>query len=118
MTLERHRSKLIPDVDFNLEGRLFVTDNEGTFPIRGGGKSRDKLPGPDAFQRPSMVVDDVQSFRSYDPRRAKERKYKPKEPSRFGQEVADLPNGECTWNWNDSSETVKMLKFYQVPVGC
>ncbi len=104
MTLERHKSKLIPDVDFSLEGRVFVTDTEGTFPIRGGGKSREKLPGPDAFARPSMVgsddvpVRDNQSFHSYDPKRMSEyerkRKYKPKEPSRFGQEVANLPNSK------------------------
>ena len=94
MTLERHKSKLIPDVDFNLEGRLFVTDNEGTFPLRGGGKARDKLPGPDGFEKPSMV-DDIQSYRSYDPKRAKDkkRKFKQRQPSRFGQEVANLPNG-------------------------
>ena len=66
------------------------------FPSEEEAKPGKSYPGPDAFQRPSMVADDVQSFRSYDPRRAKERKYKPKEPSRFGQEVADLPNGEYT----------------------
>ena len=96
MTLERHKSKLIPDVDFSLEGRLFVTDNEGTFPVRGSGKTRERLPGPEGFQRPSMVADDVQSFRSYDPRR--ERKFKPREPSRFGREVANLPNSESQLN--------------------
>ncbi len=95
MTLERHKSKLIPDVDFNLEGRLFVTDVEGTFPIRGGTKSRDKLPGPEEFTRPHSEFNDVNSFRSYDPKRDrdKKRKYKPNEPSKFGQEVANLPPG-------------------------
>ena len=34
MTLERHRSKLIPDIDFAGDGRLFVTNREGTFPLR------------------------------------------------------------------------------------
>ena len=54
MTLERHRSKLIPDVDFSMEGRLFVTDTEGTFPLRGGQKTRERLPGPEGFERPHM----------------------------------------------------------------
>ena len=42
MTLERHKSKLIPDVDFSGDGRIFVTDREGTFPLRSKSQSKER----------------------------------------------------------------------------
>lgn len=67
MTLDRHRSKLIPEIDFGRDGRLFVTDREGTFPLAVKKGSKERHPAPDYDE------DDVKSFHSYDKRRAMDR---------------------------------------------
>ena len=110
MTLERHRSKLIPDVDFSGEGRIFVTDVDGTFPLRHGKKPRDALPKDLMAPNGTVPVPppdyDTASYRSYDPYRDKARKYKPQKPSnRFGEEVNNL-----TWGSSGSQSLQRKLR--------
>lgn len=102
MTLERHKSKLIPDVDFGGDGRLFVTDNDGTFPMRGAKKGKERVPTPD--------YEDVKSYRSYDPKRNKRvsGRFKQKEPSRFAKEVNDAAG---TWGSGNASLQRKLRRL-------
>lgn len=139
MTLERHRSKLIPDIDFSAEGRLFVTDRQGTFPLRykgskkagkdqqqqpsksGNHKSDDKRDtGNDSqemYERPSgweydpdyRVFDDLSSYRSFDPARDVNRKYKPKKVSNYERAMRDI-TGTMSSRESTSSLTRKVRR--------
>ena len=81
MTLDRHRSRLIPEVDLGGDGRLVVSEVEGTFPTRG-------QPSKDRLSLPAEFNVDVQSFRSYNPKPKKRQKIN--EAGRFGEEVKRL----------------------------
>ncbi|KAK2193473.1 hypothetical protein NP493_12g04008 [Ridgeia piscesae] len=72
MTLERHKSHLIPDVECTPEG-IFVTDRDGSFALRGKRSGRTTPPA------------DYDTYRSYDSAR-KQRAYKPRPLSHFSQE--------------------------------
>ncbi len=89
MTLERHRSKLIPDVNYSLDGTLFVTDREGTFPLSGKSKPRQDVRDLDYNDRQS---EGHYSYRSYDPHRDQhKRKYKQRSsPNRYSQEIQNI----------------------------
>lgn len=78
MTLERHKSYLIPDVECTPEG-IFVTDRDGSFPLRGKRSGRSTPPA------------DYDTYRSYDSSR-KPRAYKPRPLSQFAQEGNDINN--------------------------
>ena len=76
MTLHRHQSDLIPDVQYSLAGGLFITDRDGTFPLRAT-KHRKGEPTPDY---------DDGTYRSYDPKRLKG-KFRKRGPSKFQEEM-------------------------------
>ena len=79
MTLERHKSSLIPDIQYSLDGTLFVTESGGTFPLRGKGTRHGDIRNHDF-----AYVESAPSYRSYDARREeKKRRYKQRSsPSR------------------------------------
>lgn len=91
MTLHKHRSSLIPDVGYGGDGKLFLTDMEGTFPLRGGKK-----------ERAGLEQIEYQSFRSMD---HKKRRYQPQQ-SKYAQEVANIG----TWSSGNSSLARKLRK--------
>ena len=121
MTLERHRSKMMQDVDFSSDGRLFVTDREGTFPLRikssKKGKSHDKeetgLHKKDSYEMlekqksweydPNYrVFDDLSSYRSFDPERDHKRKYRPKQVSNYERAMREITGSAASVGSNSS----------------
>lgn len=77
MSLHFHKSELIPTIDFKDGGMLFITDNDGTFPLRHT-KKRSALPLPNQDDNDSIQADTL-NFRSFDPKRdANKRRYKTK----------------------------------------
>ena len=98
LRLEQHRSSLIPTVSFATGGRLLIDayDGDGTFPLSGG-KRRERLPdfngdiGESKDDNDnSLKVDnsDLQSFRSYDPKRKP--RFLKRDSSRYEKEVNQI----------------------------
>ncbi|KAK2168674.1 hypothetical protein LSH36_15g15038 [Paralvinella palmiformis] len=77
MTLERHKSHLIPEVQYSLDGTLFVTDVGGTFPLRGKASKHSDIRDHDFGD-----VSPPPTFRSFDLRREDlKRRYKQRRSS-------------------------------------
>ena len=111
MTLERHRSKLVPNVDFSAEGRIFVTDRDGTFPLRHKKRPNDApgtqgAEGPYSDRKPApidwendphyRISDDIRSYHSYDPARDGKRKYRPREVSNYERALREVGMSSAT----------------------
>jgi hypothetical protein len=95
MTLERHKSHLIPEVQYALDGTLFVTDVGGTFPLRGKSTRHGDIRDHDFAN-----VEPAPSYRSYDARR-EERKGRYKQRTSPSREAA--MSGSSTISTNASS---------------
>ena len=134
MTLERHRSKMMPDIDFGGDGRLLVTDREGTFPLRlkaskkvkeNQHKKDDEAAQGHVHRKDTQeteerqktwedhpdyhVFDDLSSYRSFDPQRDAKRKYKPKQISNYERAVREV-TGTLTSHGSSSSLNRKLRR--------
>ena len=105
MTLDRHRSKLIPDVDFGVDGHLFVTDRQGTFPLSANRGPKERLPPKD------YDPEDIKSYRSYDQRR-ESKKPRYRQNNRYEKEIAAMQSG--TWSTATSSLARKVRRTHSM----
>ena len=111
MTLERHRSKLIPDIEYGGDGTLYVTSRDGTFPLRGKDGGRKKA---DIRDMDFGSVSDRHSFRIFDPKRDQKRKYKQR-PSRYGQEVQTISGTISTGSSHSLGRRLRRTKSQKYP---
>ena len=123
MTLERHRSKLLPQVDFSAEGRIFVTDRGGTFPLRHkkrpneaddprpNGVAGDRKAAPIDWENDPhyRIADDVRSYRSFDPARDARRRYRPREVSNYERALREVGMSSAV-SVGSSSSLARKLK--------
>lgn len=135
MTLERHRSNLIPDVDFGGDGRIFITDGQGSFALRSKHydktdskdidwhKKPDKKDGrhqkvsragswgdrPWEYDRGKRHLGDTGSYHSYDPKR-EQRKYKPKQMSPHEMAMREVTGTVSSKSSNSLSRKLRRSK--------
>ncbi|ELU07783.1 hypothetical protein CAPTEDRAFT_221354 [Capitella teleta] len=112
MTLQKHRSTLIPDVEYSRDGSIFVTDNQGTFPLRHGKDSKQDV-------QDLSFTPEIRSYRSYDPKSEpsdRSTKYKQRNSRSNMQEVYSMSAGG-TLSTQSSNSLARKLRRSRIAGG-